>query len=406
MHVPARFVLGPLVLATVALTGCVGHGGYTKAHLSAAKEKMDMMKSATEWEMARQAFLAGDLEKALRGVNQSLTINPNVAKSHLLKGRVLLEMNDLEGSLACFERSHELQPDNAEAEYYHALAFERFAKPDEALAHYLKACELDVSSAQYCIATAETMIDLNRMDEAEKFLTERRVRHEHNAGVRQTLGHIALMRGDSAHAVELFNEARLLAPDDKGILEDLTSAQIQLGRYADAEANLARLLTGVAPTDRRDLRHQRANCLKQLNRPLEAREVLVQLTEGAAGQADTDAWIALGRVAYELKDNARLRAAAARVVANEPKMPDGYILKALLERRQGNLRAARDYAAQALMLRRDSSTLVLLGMICKESGETDTARLCFQEATKLDPSDKSASSMLASMDASSASATR
>lgn len=83
------------------------------------------------------------------------------------------------------------------------------------------------------------MIDLGRSDEAETYLTERGGSFENNAGVRQTLGHLAMMRSDSTKAVALFNEARLLAPDDNAILEDLARAQVAATQFADAESNLA-----------------------------------------------------------------------------------------------------------------------------------------------------------------------
>ena len=37
--------------------------------------------------------------KALKSVDNSITINPNVDKSHVLRGRILIEQSDLEGAL-------------------------------------------------------------------------------------------------------------------------------------------------------------------------------------------------------------------------------------------------------------------------------------------------------------------
>ena len=70
-----------------------------------------------------------------------------------------------------------------------------------------------------------------------------------SAGVRQTLGHIAMMKNDVKRAAELFNEARLLAPDDNGILEDLNSiiqaAKRKARGYGKKHfATVAFLLTG------------------------------------------------------------------------------------------------------------------------------------------------------------------
>lgn len=85
-------------------------GGYTTEHISAAKEKMNIMKNATEWEMAHQVFLAGELDKALKGVDRSIAINDNVPKSHVLKGRILMERGELEGAIESFNKAATLDP--------------------------------------------------------------------------------------------------------------------------------------------------------------------------------------------------------------------------------------------------------------------------------------------------------
>lgn len=386
-------------LAVLAIAGgCQMQSQYTKEHMSTAKQKMSLMKSATEWEMARQAFLAGDLQKALRGVDQSITINDTVPKSHVLRGRILTEMGNLEDAVTAFDTAIKLDEKHTDAYYFKGLAFERFSQPERALPEYRKAEELDPSNASYVVATAETLADLGRVEEAHAYLTERRGRFEHNAGIRQTLGHLELIRGQSDAAVTLFSEAHLLAPDDKSVLEDLIRAQIETGKFADADANLARLLTNDELSKRRDLRHMRVKCLTNLNRSMEARQILIGLTEGPDGAADTEAWIGLGKVAFELKDTNRLRQAATRVIANEPDRPEGYMLRGLLERRQGNLAAASNSVAQALSIQRDTPTLVLLGMINHERGDNRIARMCFEEALKITPNDPTATQLLANLD--------
>ena len=91
-----------LALATLtaaALTGCGAlgkHGQFTQEHLNQAQEKMTMLKSGTEWQMAHQQFLAGDLDKALKTVDRSIAMNGTVPKSHLLRGRIMLEKSRLE----------------------------------------------------------------------------------------------------------------------------------------------------------------------------------------------------------------------------------------------------------------------------------------------------------------------
>lgn len=339
-------VLGAL-LAAGTLAGCGGHGKYTTEKISKAKENMNVMKSATEWEMARQSFLAGDLDKALKAVDRSIALNPQVAKSHVLRGRILMEMGRLDEGLASMNEAKAADPEHVEAPYYAGIIYERIQEREKALAEYTQAAELDPENPQYAIAAAEVMIDLGRRDDAERYLLERNAAFQHHAGVKQVLGHIAVMRGDHERATTLFNEARLLAPEDGAILEDLARAQMESGKYADADMYLERLLAGKEGEGRRDLKHMRARCLIHLNRPMDARALLIELTEGPEGQADADAWIGLGGLAYMLNDNNRLRQSAARAIAIAPDRAEGYMLQALWQRRRGDSAGAAASLAKA-----------------------------------------------------------
>jgi Flp pilus assembly protein TadD len=392
---------GVLIMGWAAITsaGCSGRGDFTQAHLSGAREKMDALKAGTEWQMAHQAFLSGDMDKALRHISFSLDLNPKVARSHILRGRIMLEMGNIEQASASFKEAQTIDPKTVEAPYYQGILAERLGRTQEALTLYLQANELDPSAPQYVLAASEMMIDLGELDRADAFLREHRENFENNAGLRQTLGHIAMIRGQPEQAIELFHEARLLAPDDGAILEDLVRAQIATGRFAQAETNLARLLSNEENASRRDLMHMRVQCLLQLRRPVDARNVLLTLTTGNEGAADLEAWMALGKVAFELRDQSRLRDAAARVISLAPERPEGFVLRALNQRRAGQLGQARENLITALSKQMDVSTLLLLGSVCQDMDRTDEARRAFARALELDPSSVEARSLLASIDA-------
>jgi tetratricopeptide (TPR) repeat protein len=398
-----RLAVGITVAAALAwgmlnAGGCAGtHGEHTAKQLSAAKIKMDGIKAATEYKMAEQAFLGGDLTKARKHVEHSISLNEEVAKSHVLRGRVLMEQGDLENASAEFKQAQAVDPKNVASEYYQGILAERIERSEEALNHYVAASELDSTSPQYAIAAAEMMIELGQVERAESYLLSHAANFDHNAGIRQTLGHIAMMKSEPAKAVTLFNEARLLAPDDQNINEDLIRAQISAKKYAEAEYNLGRLLTGKDNKDRRDLKHMQASCLMMLDRPVEARAILINLTADRAGSADAEAWSSLGQVAYLLGDMTRVKQCAGRLVAIAPERPDGYVLRALAQRKAGDLGGARKSVQTALSFSRTSENLVLLGMIQQQMSDTDGARLSFAEALKINPQDQNAGMLLTSV---------
>ena len=278
--------------------------------------------------MARQSFLAGELKKGLERIERSLALNPEVPESHVLHGRILNEMGEADQSIAAFTRAIQYDVSNVDAQYYLGIVYERIVNRELAAEHFIKAHELDPTDAQYLIAAVEQLMDMGHLDRAQQFIDATGDRFKHNGGVRQTLGHLAMIRGDHAKAVELFNQARLLTPDDKGIIEDLASAQIALGQIGPAEANIARLLSDREYAGRRDLQHTRARALVELDRLVEARKAYLELIEGSQGAADVEAWVALGSVAMALNDQLRIRESAQRVIALAPNRPEGYLYRA------------------------------------------------------------------------------
>ncbi|MDX2130627.1 MAG: tetratricopeptide repeat protein [Planctomycetota bacterium] len=392
----ARLALLAGALAGVLATGACGkHGKFTEKHMSAAKLRMAELKSATEYQMAHQAFLAGDLKKSLRHVTYSIELNPIIPKSHILLGRTHLEGGNVEDAAAAFQKAAELDPVNVDAAYFQGILAERLDRKEDALKHYTRALELEPTNPQHAIAASEMLISLGRIDDAERLLRNDASSFQHSAGVRQSLAHIALLRGQPEVAVTLFQEARLLAPNDSNLLESLATAQISAGQFAQAESNLAGLLRDPEYAQRRDLRRLRADCLARTDRAVEARDVYLSLSADQEGSADPEVWNHVGQLSVILKDWPRVRTAAQRLIAIDPDAAAGYVLRGLELRSRGEHRAAADSFAHAVQRERTADNLILLGMSLHSMGRDADARTCFTNALALRPNDSAATRLLA-----------
>lgn len=372
-------VLGPVLLA-----GCTGPGKFTKAGASLAHQRMAGLKAGTEFQMAHQAFLAGDLEKAIRKVDVSLALNDTVTRSHVLKGRILIEMGDLGSALESLRLAEAIDPADPDAQYYLGLCHEHLDELELAASYYRQACELDNYNPAYAVSAAEMLVDADRVSEARELLLTG-PSFEHSPGVNQMLGHIAKIEGDNLGAVEYFRSARLLAPEDTAIAEDLVNAQIAVGKYREAEAALARLLERDELRERRDLQQLYARCLMRTQRPVEARRIYQELVKDH-GQSDVEAWIGMANASLVLKDENAVRRAAARVVALAPERVEGYTLFALWHRGEGRLAEAVKKLEQGLRVQpRSAETHALRGVLLAEMGRPDAAAKAFKIAARLDP---------------------
>lgn len=382
------------------LAGCgAGHGAYTSNHMIEAQARFDALKAGAEWEMARQQYLSGDLEKALDSVDKSIELSGSVAKSHTLRGRVLIEMGQLDKARDSFNRAMAIDPGHHPAAYYKGIVLERFRQFEDALAEYESAFRLDPASAQYLIAAAEMLLELGRADDARAMIDDNRSRFEHNAGVRQTLANIAMIEGDSALAAEMFSQARLLAPDDLSIVEDLVRALVEEDRWVEAEHQLARLLNEPELRDRGDLQRLHARCLIELDRPVEARSLLLGLSQRPEAASDPEIWIDLGRAALAISDLARVRSSANRAIALAPDRSEGHLLLAAWHEREGNTAEALEAANSAARARPDDpAAWVLRGELLRRLDRADEAARSLANAIRLDPADGAARRLLAAVE--------
>ena len=382
------------VAALLSLVGCSGQGNYTREGVSMAKERMSFLKSATEWELARQAFLAGDLEKALRKVDTSLEINDTVVKSHVLKGRVLIEMGDLGNALQSLQTAIALDPEEPDGHYYLAIVYERINEPEQARQHFELACEFDDYNPIYAVAAAEMMIDLDRIEEAKAYLNSIPM-SENNAGIRQSLGHIALIQQDPKLAVEYFLEARLLAPDDPNIAENLIHAQIQAGDWREAERNISRLLKKPENKERQDLQVMHAKTLMNTGRPVEARSIYQSIVSEAEGRSDVESWIGLANASMMIGDFRNVRKAATRVISLAPNSSEGFMLYAMFHRENKDFESAYRSVQTAIEKNpSDAGLYALCAVIQRDLGMSSQALASIATATELEPANAQYARML------------
>lgn len=338
-----------LLAGGIALAGCGTHGKYTSELMDSSRTNAARLRAATQYDLASQQFHSGELELALDSITNSIALNPEVARSFLLQGRVHLELGEPQAALAAFADGlvaggPEPDPD---LHYYSGVAEERLGRLEDALASYRSAAASEPTSAHYHLAVAEVLIDLDRLDEAQALLEGLGEQFDAHPGFRQALGHIAMLKKDADRAVHYFSEAVVLSPDDPVLLEDLSLALVAAERYAEAEVALWRLMGADGGQGRPDLQLLRASCLLELDRPVEARAILLGMAEGDEG-VDPEVWVRLVDVALVLGDDWLLRRAADRLIATAPQRIEGYLALALWQRSQGDLEGALRSAQQAV----------------------------------------------------------
>ncbi len=374
------------VAAVLLLAGCGGPTQQGRQARIDAETRWNGAKSGVEWSMANQAYEVGDLDTAHKHVMKSLSLTDQVPAQYILLAKIMLEKGSLETAENSLRTALAIDPTQAEAYYVLGLVYERMSLSEQAFDAYSKAFELDGNDVLALIASVETLINMDKLDRAQRLAEGELSHHQYNSALRQVLGQIEMIRGDVDAAVALFEEAALLAPDESMVEEDLIGAMFAAGRFAECEFRLQQMLDDPDHADRRDLRHMWAECLRCVDREYEAREILMELVE--EDRTDRRAWIALGHVAHRLHDERRVRQAGDRLIGLSPQEPEGYALRALWEWEHGTPdKALRMIEKAASLAEDDPEPDFLAGMWLLDLGRRTEALAHFVRAKEIDPTD-------------------
>jgi tetratricopeptide (TPR) repeat protein len=373
--------IGSLTLL-VALAGC----GPTKAGKEAradARARLDSFSSGFTYDQAEQEFRTGQFERALRAIDRAIEQDPNVAQFHVLRGRILIEMNLLERALESIETAIELNPDLAEAYYFAGIVQQRWTNDELAVDHYSRAFDLEGDNLEYLLATAETMVALGEFDAARELVESKLKYFERDVTLVHLLAQIAQLEGDPATAVRLFEEARMLSPEDVSLKEELMWAQFDAGMLGDCLETTRDLQTEFGEP-RMDLIHVECRCLNRLGRSKMAHNRYLELTR--MEPEDPMIWIEFGALAWELGDMRRVAQCSVRAIALAPERFEGYLLKGLYEQHAGRPREAVELFRQAAEFAPDLALpQVMLGRVLESIGEYQPALDAYGTALETDP---------------------
>ncbi|MDY7093143.1 MAG: tetratricopeptide repeat protein [Acidobacteriota bacterium] len=223
----------------------------------------------------------GQLDLAVEQYEKSLEIEPDNAKTLVNYGNALLQTGRFEEAAERFERSLELAPERAEAHNGLAVARWQLGQREEGLAAFQRALELrpDYRDAHFNLGMA--YLQAEQLEEAESHLKSAVRLDPDYARAQAQLGVVLARQGRSAEAVPVFREVVRLRPDDP-----------------EAHINLAKALAGS---------EQLAEALRYYEQALELRPESPSLATSLAWIYAThpDAEIRNGAKAVKLAESAR-----------------------------------------------------------------------------------------------------
>lgn len=381
-HYISVSIMAFLMTSACGVTGC---GGPSKAGIEARNQaygRIDQVNTQISYSQARQAFETGQLRDALGLIEDAVNRYPEAADYHLLHGRILIELHRLDEARTSLDLAIERNDELHEAHYFLGIVHQRWSEDEEAFSQYSRAASIEEAKPQYLLAAAESLVALQRYEEAKKLVHDRLRRFEHHPAFRHLLGQIARLQGDLAAAARLYEEASLLQPDDLQLVAEVANAQFAANDVPGCLDTLRVLeMRGHELQPQQQL--LKARCLVQASRCVEARPLYRSLCTQLPH--DEMLWTELGWLSWMIKDWRGLRDAAEQVTSLNPEASQGWMLLAVAERAGDALAQAETYLMKAVNCSdAESLSWVILSRVRMQQGDESGAADAMTTASSMD----------------------
>lgn len=212
--------------------------------LQKAKQYDDSLPDVYLLEARLQAELPrGDRQAAFAALDKAIALlkdDPRqLSKAYVLRGRY---QEDARQKLADFERAAQADPNNVEAGQGLAILYLQKGENDKAVAILQKLVELDADNPNLLAVLAETLIDMQKYDEALKYC-DNLVQQAPRSTVAYNLrARVKMLKEDLDGAIRDLDEALAIDENDKQALLLRGNLHRLKGNEAQAEADVQKLL--------------------------------------------------------------------------------------------------------------------------------------------------------------------
>ncbi len=310
------------------------------------------------------AGLDPEAASAIESARAEVDAQPRSAEAWGRLGMVLLA-NDLQPeSLICLEEAERLDPTDARWPYHEGSTLVALGRPDEAVAPLRRAAEREHSELAPRLVLAETLLALDRLDEAEPVFRDVLATHPDDTRAHLGLGQLASRRGQLHESV----------PELLAATGCLSSRRTACAALADVYQRLG------DEESARDMRHRLPDLPPDAPWPDPWREEVEAMRRGLSARLQrADQMLARGQVNEALDLMAEV--AREHPESDEPHqaMASAYLSLNQLDAAESELRKAIHLRPQGI------DNHLLLGEVRRRKHDEPGAEACYRRAIGLKP---------------------
>ncbi len=200
-------------------------------------------REEASYAQAVQLHASGDLQAALRELENAIAFNPQFTPAYLESGDIYLELAQYEQAERQYALAVRNEPRNYMAQFRHAQVLHKLGGLEESNRAYLRALSIRPSSYDANLGISTVLLELGRAEQALPY-GQRAVRSEPPSGrARMHLGNVyaALDQHEEA-VIEYQQAAELMDAPTPGLLLNMSESLNQLQRYAEMVGALDQLV--------------------------------------------------------------------------------------------------------------------------------------------------------------------
>ncbi|QOV90234.1 tetratricopeptide repeat protein [Humisphaera borealis] len=380
----------------VSVTGC-GSSDNKPSEKEVAQKRWAAARSGVMVTLAKDQYRNGDLDRARTTVDDALRLSPENPQARLVSARLYIEKSQLESAERELIAARAITPNDGEAYYLSGIVMQRWQKNDKALENYKIACEKSPAELAYVLAVAESLVSLDRANEALELLQSKADYFEHSGTIRDAIGQLYMQQGKYAEAARNFRQATVLAEDEPAIKERLAMALFKAGQHRETADVLSKLVALETFAKRADLWAMLGECQVILGRARDARYSYESASR--LDEFSPSIWRGLGRAALESGDLQRAELAFKKSLRFDDERPETHLLLGYLFTRQNKFdEALQAFLAASKLDPKDTVALCMVGYVYEKSGKPELAAKYYARALQIRPSDEMARKLMAGVE--------
>jgi predicted Zn-dependent protease len=382
------------ILAALAVTMASGcqHFQTMDEKRAEAHRGFDNHKARFKFALALEQFENGQMKQARQSIRETIGLHPDQPEYLLLYAKIQIEDGELAKAAATL-RLLDPADHTPEFNYVSGLLAERYDRLEEALAAYVLASGADNLSRSYLMAHGETLVNLQRYDEALKLIEGRIEDFGGHWSLHALRAEILQLTNRPAEAADAMALAIAQNTTDTSLAESRALALHEAQRHGEAVAMLRALVVRTGYEVTAPAVQALALSSLAIGDYHGARMQLSRLTQMQRNNAH--AWMTLAQAEVALGNFAAARFAAERGVHLAPEQPGAQTLLGFVRFKSNDEIAAQQALQVAVRVDpQDVTAWCLLGQVAAAQDHAVLAAQCYQQALRVDPQDPLATGLL------------